>query len=377
MPLYELTGDGFGLIEHASYKELGLREREDLQRLLKDQIEIIDPDLLVLRDEFDEWDESRRRIDLLCVDSSGQLVVIEIKRTETGNHMELQALRYAAMVSKMTLDESSRIYGRTWGVSADQARETIVDHLSETENPEHDFACRTRVVLVSADFSKELTTSVLWLNEHQLDIRCVRLRPHELDGRRLIQTEQIIPIPEAESYQISLRAKASERRAAMDTGKWTGAWIVNIGEHRHDGRSWEDSRTYGYISAGGTPKHQRDIQKPSTDEIVCAYITGYGYAGVGRVLGPAVPIGDFRPEGTGARLLDLPLRNPPTKPSSIEHPDTREWCLPVDWLAAVDRDRAIRQDLFRRGTVAKLRKPGDAEAIVRAFDLDPATLINA
>jgi len=33
------------------------------------------------------------------------LVVIEIKRTHTGGHMDLQALRYAAMVSSMTFDD--------------------------------------------------------------------------------------------------------------------------------------------------------------------------------------------------------------------------------------------------------------------------------
>lgn len=44
------------------------------------------------------------RIDLLCLDRQARLVVVEIKRTEDGRHMELQALRYA-MVSSMTLEQ--------------------------------------------------------------------------------------------------------------------------------------------------------------------------------------------------------------------------------------------------------------------------------
>jgi len=39
-------------------------------------------------------------------------VVIELKRTEDGGHMELQAIRYAAMVSAMTFDGAVEIYGR-------------------------------------------------------------------------------------------------------------------------------------------------------------------------------------------------------------------------------------------------------------------------
>lgn len=61
--------------------------------------------------------------------------------------------------------------------------------------------------MVSEDFGKELTTAVLWLREWSIDIRCIRLRPY-LDGsKRLIEVQQIIPLPEADSYQVKLRQK--------------------------------------------------------------------------------------------------------------------------------------------------------------------------
>jgi len=71
--------------------------------LLRDKPEALDPDLMIISEEFSEWDESARRIDLLGLDRQGTLVVIELKRVEDGGHMELQALRYAAMVSSMDL----------------------------------------------------------------------------------------------------------------------------------------------------------------------------------------------------------------------------------------------------------------------------------
>ena len=49
-----------------------------------------------------------------------------------------------------------------------------------------------RIVLVSAEFSKEIT-AVLWLNEHSLDICCVRLKPYNLDGRVLVDVQQPAP----------------------------------------------------------------------------------------------------------------------------------------------------------------------------------------
>ena len=60
--------------------------------------------MLIVSEEFGGWEDSRRRIDLLGLDRQANLVVIELKRSENGGHMELQALRYAAMISKMTFE---------------------------------------------------------------------------------------------------------------------------------------------------------------------------------------------------------------------------------------------------------------------------------
>ncbi len=72
--------------------------------MLRQGIHVLSEDLLVVAEEYGLFEDSRRRVDLLALDRSGTLVVIELKRTDDGGHMELQALRYAAMVSTMTPD---------------------------------------------------------------------------------------------------------------------------------------------------------------------------------------------------------------------------------------------------------------------------------
>ena len=52
----------------------------------------------------------------------------------------------------------------------------------------------------------------MWLNERELDIRCVRLRAYEYMGRALVDIQQLLPLPEAVDYQIQLRKKAAEER---------------------------------------------------------------------------------------------------------------------------------------------------------------------
>ena len=52
---------------------------------------------LVISEEFSDWEDSKKRIDLLGIDSDANLVIIELKRTEDGSYMDLQAIRYAAI----------------------------------------------------------------------------------------------------------------------------------------------------------------------------------------------------------------------------------------------------------------------------------------
>src|SRR5438128_12532282 len=104
MPIYEVTQKQFRRIAEGDFAQSGLRERSDIQRLLRTQIEVIADDLYILTEEFSEWEESKRRIDLLAIDANANLVVVELKRTSDGGHMELQAMRYAAMFCVMNLE---------------------------------------------------------------------------------------------------------------------------------------------------------------------------------------------------------------------------------------------------------------------------------
>ena len=48
MAIYELGRYQIKKIDQASYGELGIKEREDLQRLLKKQIDVVDDNVLVI-----------------------------------------------------------------------------------------------------------------------------------------------------------------------------------------------------------------------------------------------------------------------------------------------------------------------------------------
>ena len=115
MALFLVSQDKLEQVPDTSYSTEGVLERRHLQALLKAEISPLGDHLKVICEEFCDWEESSRRIDLLCIDKERRIVVVELKRTEDGGHMELQALRYAAMISTMTLEQAIAAHSRFLG----------------------------------------------------------------------------------------------------------------------------------------------------------------------------------------------------------------------------------------------------------------------
>jgi hypothetical protein len=218
MPLYKLDAAGLRAVDSPSMALLKIRERQDLQRVLRENIQAISPDTLVISEEFTGWIGSLRRIDLLGIDPDGTLVVFELKRTEDGGHMELQSIRYAAMVSVLSFHDVVAVFAAHLARHnrTEDAESLLRDHL-ETGN-DGDVAAKVRIVLASADFGPEITTTVLWLNKQNLDIRCVRMVPYQDGDSVFLDVQQIIPLPEAADYMIKLREKEEERKEADRQG---------------------------------------------------------------------------------------------------------------------------------------------------------------
>ena len=222
MSLYKLLDKDLESLQKTDFHQENVLERRDLQSIFKKKIGVIAPDIMVISEEFSEWDESGRRIDLLAIDKKANLVVIELKRSESGGHMELQAIRYAAMVSNMTWEKAKDTFQHYLNKNSNgqkSAESEICSFLGWESPREEDFAENVKILLISADFSKELTTSVLWLNEREVDITCVRLSLHKMDSNLILSVDQIIPLPETDIYQIKVREKQREKRNSQYSNK--------------------------------------------------------------------------------------------------------------------------------------------------------------
>jgi hypothetical protein len=231
-------------------------ERKHLQAMLKQDTSPLGEDLFVLTEEFGHWQDSNRRIDLLCLDKSGGLVVVELKRTEDGGHMDLQAIRYAAMASSMTLDQAIATHAQALGGEAElqAASDAILEFLELDSVDEAELSGVVRIILASADFSPEITTAVIWLNRQGLDIRCVRLRPYKMGQQVLVDATQIIPLPEAADYEVKIRAQVEETRKVRSKRQeiFKRFWAQFIARSAKQTELWSNrsSTTDHWLTAG-------------------------------------------------------------------------------------------------------------------------------
>lgn len=92
------------------------------------------------------------------------------------------------------------------------------------------FANDVRIILASANFSKELTSTVLWLRDRDIDITCVRLRPYQFEGNTLLDVQVIIPLPETAEYQVKVRQRDEIRREAATSSERNQKYDVVAGD---------------------------------------------------------------------------------------------------------------------------------------------------
>ena len=265
MTLFKIAANQLKKVDRTTFKAEQILERENLQQMFRVNINAIIPNAMVLSEEYANWEGSRRRIDLLCIDKNAGLIVVEFKRTEDGGFMELQAIRYAAMISTMSFNaavHAHREYLERQSIDED-AEEKILKFL-EWDEPQDDFGEEVSIVLVSGDFSQELMSSVIWLSHHDVDIRCVALRPYTHNGELLIDIEQRFPLPEASDYQFRNLEKKREERKVREQNRDLTRFDLKMNEKKLSNlpkRQLIYNIVKEAIKRGAAPREVMDLDK--------------------------------------------------------------------------------------------------------------------
>ena len=197
--------------EETDLKSHKILERQDMEKWVEDYPEILGEEIKILTTEYDRFDKTNERLDLLGLDKQGDLVIIELKRDDSGKTVELQALKYAAYCSTLTLNDIVKMHKlylekKKGKINEDDVKKYIIDFIDNDDFEE--INDKPRIILVSKEYRPEVTASILWLRKFDINIKCVKLTPYLLNNDTIaFESNNLIPLPEAEDFIIKTEKK--------------------------------------------------------------------------------------------------------------------------------------------------------------------------
>jgi hypothetical protein len=209
-------------LQKKTFTELKFKERQHLQEWIANKPEALGEELLIIQKEFDGFNDTNERLDLLALDKDGNIVVIENKLDDTGRDVTWQVLKYASYCSTLSKDQIRNIFQSF--LDKNGHREQATEKLADFYKQEYDEISinqgnTQRMILVAANFRKEVTSTVLWLMNYKLRIQCFKATPFALGQQLFLTLEQIIPTKDTEDFIISMASKTQDEIATQESLK--------------------------------------------------------------------------------------------------------------------------------------------------------------
>ena len=208
-------------LEEKTFHELKFREREHLQEWIANNPSSLGEELLIIQKEFSGFSETNERLDLLAIDKLGNLVIIENKLDDSGKDVTWQVIKYASYCSSLTKQQIIKIYQDYLGTK-EKAEDKISEFFDNKEIDEiilNQGLNSQRLILIAANFRKEVTSSVLWLLNFKIRVQCFKVTPFALNDQLFLNVEQILPTKDTEDFSIGIASKAQEEIEVQETLK--------------------------------------------------------------------------------------------------------------------------------------------------------------
>lgn len=363
----------------------GLKEREHLQEWVLQHPQILG-DVKIVTFEFGRWagvegGVERDRLDILGLDADGRLVVAELKRDKAPDTVDMQVLKYAALVSRFTREDLDKVHAhhlsrkRGETVTPDEAGAELDEWATVTE----DSLRIPRLVVMASEFPRTVTATLVFLHQQLgLDVQLLAFQAYQTGTEVLLTVSQYYPPPDVEEFVLSPEvnearqqrtAKQTKKREATAVSRLLGAEVLEPGvalEFRCPivAAAAEVSAWIAADSRRGRASWQEDVGKPLVWEADGEAYSPTGLAShilqeaAGRttaIQGPACWV-----DSTGTTLVALADALPTGSevPLELHLAKLSDTLRPV--YDAVDEGiRALGPDVTRRSRVRSLKYYGD------------------
>lgn len=300
-------------------------------------------------------------IDMLAMDVSGKLSVIELKKARTPREVVAQVIDYASWVQSLSFEDIASIFAqKNPGKNIEEAfDEAFGTSLPEQINQSHE------MIIVASDLDPSTERIIGYLaDNYGVPVNAVFFRFFRDGDRDYLARTWLIPPEEAER-------RVSQSKAKKGGEPWNGRdFYISLGEGDH--RNWEDCRKYGFVSGGQGKWYSQTLKLLFPGSRIFVNIPKTGYVGVGVVKDGAMPVKDFKVniDDQDISILDAPLQALKMNQNSADI-DLSEYLVRVEWLKTVPKAEAYwEKGLFAlQHTACRLTSSFTIEKVSQHFDL--------
>jgi hypothetical protein len=273
-------------------------------------------------------------VDLLAIDSTGSLIIIELKKDKTPREVVAQAIDYASWVQNLDGTEIADIFERfcqkylRTKLSLDQAySDKFGSRLMEDDlNSSH------QMIVVATELDSSSERIIKYLSDRDIAINAVFFHVFIDKEIRYLSRAWFIDPTETQVNATSPKA----------TDPWNGEYYVSFGDKM--GRDWDYAMKYGFISGGGGRWYSQTLKLLKEGDRVWVNIPRIGYVGVGVVKSTVVKVDQFYVKTDQG---EVPLFKAPIHADYLQkwvNDDNKaEYVVKIEWLHAVTRDKAISE----------------------------------
>jgi hypothetical protein len=234
--LFTVVGEAATLATPVRIEDLGLTEPAHLERWVIQHPETLGEGVLIIASQYDQWvtpagTENKDRLDVLALDADGRLIVGELKRGRAPDTVDLQAIKYAAMTSRFTLETLGELHSRflqrltNEKLTGAEAEEKLQAHVLTEFESGTDLFRSPRIVLLAESFSDTTVTSVVWLSEQGVDLSLRRYKAYRTaGGETIVSVSQTYPLPEVGNWLLGPGkgpAKLTKPSKQLDEIAWS------------------------------------------------------------------------------------------------------------------------------------------------------------
>lgn len=183
--------------------------------------------LLVLGSQLAEFAEDKDRLDVLALDQTGELVLIELKVDDSFRVTDLQALAYAGAYATLGTAHLARVLRNhvkrheDSEISVEESQERITAFLGYSEYGEWSPSQRVRIKLLAPGFPQRVLKTVKWLGDvYGMPIEAIEVKLFEDSGGAFhLTVERLLPVQGDDAFGMTVRAETEVRQQTQNISR--------------------------------------------------------------------------------------------------------------------------------------------------------------